>query len=164
MLETLFTSLQGKDWKVTSPPTSRYNCIAYAAGRDDAWWWPIPGAYWPPSVRRELTVAAFQEAFASVGYQSCRNGSFRTGWEKVVLYADRQTGSPSHMARQLPSGKWTSKCGQLEDIEHSSLSDLSEGPSGYGEARWFFKRRAKGFYSKGWLGRFRRFLDGVSGR
>lgn len=32
-------------------------------------------------------------------------------------------GIPSHAARQLPNGRWTSKCGQAEDIEHD-LRDL----------------------------------------
>jgi len=28
-------------------------------------------------------------------------------------------GEPTHVARQLPSGRWTSKMGFLEDIEHT---------------------------------------------
>jgi hypothetical protein len=31
----------------------------------------------------------------------------------------------THAARQLDNGKWTSKLGQLEDIEHESLEALS---------------------------------------
>jgi hypothetical protein len=31
---------------------------------------------------------------------------------------------PKHAARQLPSGRWTSKLGPMEDIEHA-LHDLT---------------------------------------
>jgi hypothetical protein len=44
-----------------------------------------------------------------------------------------------HAARQLPSGRWTSKIGVLEDIEHS-LRDL-EGDE-YGTATVLMKRPA----------------------
>jgi hypothetical protein len=31
---------------------------------------------------------------------------------------------PTHMARQLPNGAWTSKCGPEEDITHFTLDAL----------------------------------------
>jgi hypothetical protein len=37
--------------------------------------------------------------------------------EKIAIFADA-TGSPTHAARQLTSGRWTSKLGEAEDIEH----------------------------------------------
>jgi hypothetical protein len=40
----------------------------------------------------------------------------------VALFADAQ-GVLLHAARQLPGGRWTSKLGALEDIEHA-LQDL----------------------------------------
>lgn len=45
------------------------------------------------------------------------------GYEKVALYVDN-AGIPTHMARQLPNGEWTSKLGQLEDISHNDLDAL----------------------------------------
>jgi hypothetical protein len=45
------------------------------------------------------------------------------GFEKVALYADA-AGIPTHAARQLSGGKWTSKLGRREDIEHA-LDDLT---------------------------------------
>lgn len=42
---------------------------------------------------------------------------------KVAIYVD-DSGDPSHAARQTSSGKWTSKMGELEDIEHDGLSAL----------------------------------------
>jgi hypothetical protein len=44
------------------------------------------------------------------------------GYEKVALFA--LAGVPKHAARQLPSGRWVSKLGPSEDIEHA-LHDLT---------------------------------------
>lgn len=44
------------------------------------------------------------------------------GVERVALFAGSD-GFPTHAARQLPNGRWTSKIGFLEDIEHD-LYDL----------------------------------------
>ena len=56
------------------------------------------------------------------GYHECDNADFEDGYEKVAIYADA-TG-PSHMARSLPNGKWTSKIMKMEDIEHATLAAL----------------------------------------
>ena len=44
------------------------------------------------------------------------------GFEKIALFATDQA-VPLHAARQLASGRWTSKLGEREDIEHA-LRDL----------------------------------------
>lgn len=48
------------------------------------------------------------------------------------------------MARQLPNGRWTSKLGEVEDIEHD-LSDLEyesdDNPYCYGLASIFMMRK-----------------------
>ena len=68
-LESLFPGLRGSTYQVTSPPADVYNCIAWAANDNLRWWWPDfpPQRYWPAGVLREESVAAFQEAFASLG-------------------------------------------------------------------------------------------------
>ena len=49
---------------------------------------------------------------------------------------------PTHAARQLPDGKWTSKLGPFEDIKHSTLVCL-KGPL-YGEPDTYMKRPVTG--------------------
>ena len=44
------------------------------------------------------------------------------GYVKVALYA--KDGKWTHAARQLESGRWTSKLGIYEDIEHAAPQDL----------------------------------------
>lgn len=42
LLTSQFPSLADLGFSKTSPATSSYNCIAWAAGRTDEWWWPTP--------------------------------------------------------------------------------------------------------------------------
>ena len=115
-----------------------YNCIAFAAGKDDQWWWPFGYAtYWPPNIPNEETLDAFIAAFSSLGYSPCSDGLLESGFEKVAIYTDPQ-GKPTHMAKQLDSSMWTSKCGAFEDIEHETLEAL-EGDE-YGSVALFLKR------------------------
>ena len=41
-IEAAFPALVGTGYFVTSPATPEYNCIAWAAGETDRWWWPDP--------------------------------------------------------------------------------------------------------------------------
>ncbi len=122
----LLPGLRGKDWQITSPPDSRYNCIAWAAGDQSQWWWPaapLLGYYWPEGVDRVETLTAFVALFTLLGYSPCESAEFEPAQEKVAIFAD-PTGIPTHAARQLPGGRWTSKLGNMADIEHD-LQDVS---------------------------------------
>jgi hypothetical protein len=123
-LEDVFPSLRGQPYEIKSPKEGRYNCIAFAAGDDQNWWWPDAAGEdtWPAGVARAVTVDAFWEAFATLGYVVCDDDQLEAGYEKVALFA--LAGAPKHAARQLPSGRWISKLGPSEDIEHR-LHDLT---------------------------------------
>ena len=123
-LEDLFPGLRGQAYQITSARDDHYNCIAWAAGDALRWWWPDAAGEdtWPASVDRAETIAAFRDAFATLGYVECDQGQLESGYEKVALFA--LAGVPKHAARQLPSGRWSSKLGPREDIEHA-LHDLT---------------------------------------
>ncbi len=119
-----FPKLERDPFSVTSPADIGYNCIAWAAGSNELWWWPDSGdSYWPPGVPREETVEAFIQAYATLGYERCADGSLETGFEKIAIYANAD--GPQHAARNLESGRWTSKLGSDEDIEHRTLEALN---------------------------------------
>lgn len=129
------------DHQVTSPEDKRYNCVAWAAGDTRNWWWPISDsneAYWPAGSSREESLAGFRDVFASFGYAECADDGLQSGIEKIAIFANAQ-GVPLHVARQQSNGRWTSKLGELEDIEHC-LRDL-EG-NDYGSVALIMQRAA----------------------
>ncbi|HYV36927.1 MAG TPA: dephospho-CoA kinase, partial [Gemmataceae bacterium] len=124
---------------VTSPKTKNYNCVAWSFGHTTTWWWPVPihpDIVWPAGAPREVTVRAFREAFLIKGYAECLTESAETGFEKIALFA-APDGVPTHVARQLESGHWTSKLGRAEDIEHTLRDLVGEI---YGSVVLVFKR------------------------
>jgi hypothetical protein len=135
LLEEWFPDLTMWGYRLTSDIDFEYNCIAWAAGDDTQQWWPEHG-YWPPDVRRELTVDAFVDAFATRGYEPCEGDDYEPGYERIAIYVS-DAGRPLHAARQLDSERWTSKCGDSWDISHP-LRAL-EGKR-YGHAKYFLRR------------------------
>jgi hypothetical protein len=134
-----FPGLRVTPFQVTSPADPGYNCIAWAAGSTTDWWWPLESARrtsWPAGEPRETSINAFVAAFLTLGYTVCADESVEPGFEKLAMFADSE-GVPTHAARQLPTGRWTSKLGQSEDIEHE-LRAL-EGPI-YGAVAVILKR------------------------
>jgi hypothetical protein len=117
--------LNADNYRPTSPATWTYNCIAWAAGVTDSWWWPISGRFWPEGVAREETIAAFSAALSTVGFLSSTTADLEPELEKVALFADGST--PTHAARQLPNGWWSSKLGPAIDIEHNTLDAVAGG-------------------------------------
>lgn len=136
-IEEIFPNLLISGYSITSPATSEYNCIAWAADDTEACWWPDPFdlGYWPSAIPRKETLDAFIKAYELSGYVTCQDTRHEKGFEKIAIYVD-SNGKPTHAARQLSSGKWTSKLGELEDIEHNSLDSLAE----YGTVAVFMKR------------------------
>ena len=126
-LALLFPSLATSGYEVTSPSAPGYNCIAWAAEDTSRWWEPVPiplpSYSWPPGVSLELTLASYVQAFESISYRVGGDDSLEDGFEKVALYVSAE-GFPTHAARQLVSGEWTSKLGKSVDIRHRSLAAL----------------------------------------
>ena len=74
------------------------------------------------SVWNESLIDSVVELFLAAGYELCGDGSLEDRYEKIAIYA--KDGEPTHAARQLGDGRWTSKLGKYEDIEHDSLDAL----------------------------------------
>lgn len=124
-LDQAFPGLQGTGYDITSPETGDYNCIAWAASDSSNWWQPDPFGqyYWPAEVPRLNTLHAYEQAFAQLGFTPCVDIQYEAGFEKVAIYVDASQ-VVTHMACQLPNGKWTSKLGESYDISHDALGDV----------------------------------------
>src|SRR5947209_5090162 len=91
-IEARFPSLRVSSFRVTSPATRDYNCVAWAAGDTARWWWPDldpdnDAIFWPPTVPAEETVDAFVSAFATLGFAPGSDEEPEAGFEKVALFA-----------------------------------------------------------------------------
>ncbi len=137
--EVRFSGLTPNNYSVMSPATDTYNCIAWACGIDNRLLWPNNEDYdWPDDLPQEESIEAFTALFVSIGYEVCDNPDHEEGFEKVAIYADGD--EPTHAARQLPSGRWTSKMGYAgADIEHDSIEAVAG--TRYGQARVFLRRQ-----------------------
>jgi len=130
-------------YRKTSEATIEYNCLAWAVGNNEKWFDVqryCAGYYWPKDVEREWSVAAIKKIFSLYGFtEETLFQDYEEGFDKVAMYVSDE-GVPTHFARQLPNGKWTSKLGELIDVEHDDLKCL-EGSSGYGTMSVILKKK-----------------------
>ena len=138
-IERIFPGLRIDVYSITSPRTPSYNCVAWAVGQVETWWWPDPmeQAFWPFGIPRRETIDVFIQAFSTLGYVLCATADVEPGFERIAIYVNSAR-KPTHVARQLPNGTWTSKLGKLEDIEHATLDGLNGSP--YGSVALFMRR------------------------
>jgi hypothetical protein len=138
--ELSFPLLEPENYSAKSDESRDYNCAAWVDGQNDAWWWPHPDweeYYWPEGARRDNTLEAFIEGYGKLNFEVCDTPNLEQGYEKIAVYATGSE-SPKHVALQLPDGRWTSKLGNWEDVEHATLRDLAGGT--YGQPRLFMRR------------------------
>lgn len=134
-----FPNLTDGNHSIMSPASDNYNCIAWAYEINDRLMWPggFLDYHWPADVIDADETQALIQLFLDVGYEECDTGEQEYGFKKVAIYENEE--GPQHAALQLESGRWTSKLGRLQDIEHDTLEAL-EGKF-YGLASVFLKKR-----------------------
>ena len=133
-----FPRLKLNNHKIVSPATPRYNCVAWAAEDSTRWWWPSNN-YWPSGSVKEVQLEAFEGMFEVLGYKKCDDPKPEAGYIKIAIFIHIADGKPTHVARQLSNGKWTSKMGPQHDIEHDQ-PDLLCG-SEYGNIASYMRKR-----------------------
>ena len=72
LLITAFPGLSKEDFDIVDQPSTRYNCIAYAASDTSKRWDPNGNYYWPPWATPDDRIKSVIEAFAGLGYQPVR--------------------------------------------------------------------------------------------
>lgn len=133
------------NFKVLNPTFDlSYNCVGWAVDDTNRWWWPIryENEYWPFSVENSTPeVKNFDELFiqnagAVVTNESpSRYISVEPGFVKLALFT-ADFNHPTHIARQMDTGKWVSKLGGDELLEHE-LDELEGGY--YGTIKKIYK-------------------------
>jgi hypothetical protein len=144
----IFPKLLGTSETITSEIDGNYNCVSWAIKDKSRWWEPFgiiipssrPPYYWHddlPINKNPQTIISF---FAKYGFCLTENSEFEEHFEKIAIYIHE--GKYSHVARQLPNGRWTSKLGGLEDIEHDLTELENDIPIyGYGKAQIFMAKK-----------------------
>lgn len=140
-----FPNLQNEYFEPVSEDCDEYNCIAWAADVVDDRWWPHPDpadAYWPIPWRAKERDCFIEASRVAGNYEPCGTDfDFQQGYEKVALYLHPDE-TPTHMARQLLNGQWTSKVGVLGwDIIHETVQGV-EGDQ-YGHAVLALRRETR---------------------
>jgi hypothetical protein len=141
-----FPDLHNVASKQTSDFDLDYNCIAHAFLDDQKPWWPtgLPvagfdryGYYWPIASDNRSHMRAFLDWFSHDGWTETKSDKFAPHMLRVALYA--KAAQPTHAARQIGQGVWTSKLGQGLDLSHK-LEELN-GPN-YGAPIALFEKKA----------------------
>ena len=137
--ESLFPNLVQNEYRVTSDETPEYNCVVWAAEDSSRWWWPSSDYYWPEHSPLEESLGSFRSVFEAMGYQECATDELESGFEKVAIFVNEES-FPTHVARQVENGNWTSKLGRWQDIEHQSLQALAGTASIYRQVALLMRR------------------------
>lgn len=146
-IRSVFENLKDSEFKITSPKDAQYNCIAFAADDQTKWWWSIGNKFWLKGVPKNESPKSFILAFKQLGYKLCESAELEKGFEKVAIYTrtvaipNSPKGTTTHMAKQLPDGRWKSKLGREEDIEHDKPESICG--KAYGEVKHILKRPIK---------------------
>jgi hypothetical protein len=138
-IENIAPRLANEPYEITSVETDAYklhppllSIVKRPSGHT-----PKYGCYWPPGILRNNNRGTVAKIFEIHGYRQCESSGVEPGFEKIALYEHREYGI-EHVSRQLETGRWTSKIGEWEDIEHESAKSL-EGDE-YGSVIGYMKR------------------------
>lgn len=140
-------------FKINSPESKEYNCIAWAMGFDDRWVDPEDADYihkkwWPEGVERSLEPEVLISAFKKLGFERCEDGCYVSDFDKVALYKGRYYNKLTglfeekivwtHAAKIVGNNLYHSKIGESFDIYHSGR-DLFRGTM-YGTVYSYMQR------------------------
>ncbi|MES2649609.1 MAG: hypothetical protein V4717_22210 [Bacteroidota bacterium] len=132
-------NLNSSNHELTSPPTSTYNCVAWANGMDHIVVDLSLDEDGEPLIYPDLSCWLYIEYYQKAGFELCDSHIYEQGYEKIALYENSQQ-TFEHVALQRNEGVWLSKVGELEDIQHTTLEAL-QCVSYYGLPKWFMKRK-----------------------
>jgi hypothetical protein len=118
--------LEASGHRITSDAADTYNCVAWLTRDLNRWW--EPGFYWPPNIPRPQAedddLGCYVALFEDLGYELCVNADLEPGFLKIAIYANGN--AFHHVAKQLRSGRWSSKIGMSFDVRHDDLEALND--------------------------------------
>lgn len=140
-INKLWPNLNSTNYELKSNSTDNYNCVAWANHIN---YEPVDLSLdnnGEPLVYPDLSCLTYIEYFENQGFELCESSEWEEGFEKIALY-ERDDETFEHVARQVSTNIWTSKLGEWEDIEHTTLESLQSSHF-YGIPAWYMRRRNK---------------------
>ncbi len=115
-----FPNLTFESFKYTSEKTDDYNCAAWSIEIEDEWI-----QFRDPKGMLDVSITTYINYFTNLGFSITNDKNFEEGVKKIAIYKNEQD-EFKHVARLMSNGKWTSKIGDWEDIEHDTLEVLAD--------------------------------------
>lgn len=150
----LWPNSRNKPLKIKSPITPKYNCVAYSLNREDIWYESIDNddirnglcvllqrsIIWPEALSKGILINNYLELYKLNGFEKVNDLdiSVEVGYVKIAIYGNTEQVF-THVCRQMEDGKWVSKLGSFQDVEHDDLEVL-EG-SHYGKVMVVMKKK-----------------------
>lgn len=135
------------NFRILSPTTRQYNCIAWAMGYTNRWVQPFtsrPEHWWPDGVEHGVKCECLVAAFRHEGFEDAFDGGVEDGFDKVALYKKPDKDVWTHASRIIARGIEHSKFGNSFDGQHSEgvLCNTSSkwGDCSYGVVFKYMKR------------------------
>lgn len=136
ILTTIFPGLANDpQFKICSPQTPVYNCIAWAMGFKNRWvsntssiivnFYHNRYVWWPEGVEDSQRCEALIEAFRALGFEPTENHNYNPLYDKAILYTDGKIWT--HASRIIEEGIEHSKFGEEWDAIHGN--DRFQGSS-----------------------------------
>jgi hypothetical protein len=115
------------DYKLTSEADDRYNCVAWV--RRDKGHWIDPEVFWPTDLAPEPPeweddLPYYLALFEAWDFEMVESSDREDGYLKIAVFASG--GDFDHVAKQLPSGRWSSKGGASFDFRHGTPASVSK--------------------------------------
>jgi len=106
-LESTFPNLVSTGYRVTSPESIDYNCLAWVVGDQTKWWQPEDGNYTgiPFYWHREglySTIDTYLEQYRAEGFEITDSANFEPEFDKIAM---------STHATSLPTWHWYKTAG-----------------------------------------------------
>lgn len=115
----------------TSDETIEYNCISFVLDDYENIYssWGEEGL-WIDGLERTHTPGNYAEFFRiKGGFEICLNSDLEESIEKIAIFGEEN--EFLHVAIQIQDGKWKSKMGEFEDIQHNTLKAVSGKRCGF---------------------------------
>lgn len=128
-----FPNLTEQNFFFKSLKTDDYNCAAFVLNIEDEWI-----EFKDEYGNLDVNLQTYINYYKSKGFEEIDSIEIEDNKFKIAIYYIKESLEFKHVAFQIAKGKWKSKLGDWEDIEHENLETLFG--SSYGNAVVYMRK------------------------